>query len=229
MKTVFYFLISFLLVVGLNARENPFEPTDTYKEKQIEYLKELELEKQREQKLQEEMEKQEQAMLQREKELEDLETKKQDELRRIEELKAQRAMLEKQQEQKLLEMKKQEEQKLLEIKKKKMAQKNKYNVLPFVHIDTTEDTLTLYVDTKFKLINQDILKDRKKMLYDFKGYTSFYTIKKALDKSPAFKNFVVGTHKAKGFFRVVVELTDDPSNYIENVNTHEGKVTITKR
>lgn len=217
MKKVFYVFISFLFVVQLIARENPFEPTDTYNEKQVEYLKQLELEMEQEKKLQEQMQLQEQAMLQREKELEDLENLKQEELRKIEALKAQRAVLEKDQ-----------EQKLLQIQQAKMEQKNRYNILPFVHVDTTDDTLTLYVDTKFKLINQDILEKPKKILYDFKGYTSFYTIKKTL-QSQAFKSFTVGTHKEKGFFRVVIELADETSLYSENINTNEGKIIVTKK
>lgn len=217
MKKFFYFLICCLLVSGLDARENPFEPTDTYKEKQVEYLKQLELEQQREKKLQEQMEMQEQALLEKEKEIEDLELQRQEELRRIEELKTQSAMLEQEQ-----------KQKLLQIKQEQMAQKNRYNVLPFVHIEANDASLTIYVDTKFKLINQDILKPQKKILYDFKGYTSFYTIKKTL-QSAAFKSFAVGTHRAKGFFRVVIDLNDTTSNYTEAINPQEGKIVITKK
>jgi len=216
MKKLFFILVSCILVMGLNARENPFEPTDVYKEKQVEFLKQLALQEQAEQQKEEEIKLHEEALLQREKELEDLATLKQDELRKIEELKAQRAVLEKQQKQKLLQMKKQ-----------KMVKKNKYNVLPFVHIEANNDTLTLYVDTKFKLINQDILKKRKKILYDFRGYTSFYTIRKTL-QSDAFKAFSVGTHKSKGFFRVVIEVADNTSLYTESINTREGKITIKK-
>jgi len=232
MKKSFFILISCLLVVSLNARENPFEPTDIYKEKQVDFLKQLELEVAKEKKMEQEMKLHEQAMLQREKEIEDLELQKQDELRRIEELKAQNAALAKQQQQKILQQEQKllqmKEQKLLQMKKEKMAQKNKYNILPFVHIEANDDTLTLYVDTKFKLINQDILVKRKKILYDFRGYTSFYTIRKKLE-STAFKAFIVGTHKKKGFFRVVIEVTDDTSLYSENINTKEGKITLTKR
>jgi len=227
MKKSSFILISCLLVVSLNARENPFEPTDIYKEKQVEFLKQLELEEEKEKKMQEQMMLHEQALLQKEKELEDLQFKQQEELRKIEELKAQRAALEKQQQQELQQMEKLKEQKLLQIKKEKMAQKNKYNVLPFVDITSNDDTLTLYVDTKFKLINQDILEKRKKILYDFRGYTSFYTIKKKLN-SKAFKAFTVGTHKSKGFFRVVIEVRDNTNLYSETINTKEGKITITK-
>jgi len=228
MNKSFFILISCLLVISLNARENPFEPTDIYKEKQIEFLKQLELEEKQEKQQQEQMQLREQALLQKEKELEDLEYKQQEELRKIEELKAQRAALEKQKQQEIEQMEKMKEQKLLEIKKAKMAQKNKYNVLPFVHIEANDDTLVLYVDTKFKLINQDILKDRKKILYDFRGHTSFYTIKKNLN-SQAFKTFTVGTHKKKGFFRVVIEVNDPTSTYSESINTKEGKITLTKK
>ena len=239
MKKSFFILISCLLVISLNARENPFEPTDIYKEKQVDFLKQLELEEAKEKKMQEELKLHEEAMLQREKEIEDLELVRQDELRKIEELKAQQAALVKQQQQELQQMKEQKEQellkieemkkqKLLQMKKEKMAQKNKYNILPFVHIEANNDTLVLYVDTKFKLINQDILKDRKKILYDFRGYTSFYTIHKNLE-SDSFKAFSVGTHKKKGFFRVVIEVNDATSTYIENINTKEGKITITKK
>jgi hypothetical protein len=218
MKTTFFIIISLLCIVELSARENPFEPTDTYKEKQIEYLKQLELEEQEEKKLQEQMQMQEQAMIQREKELEDLELLKQEELRKIESLKAQRAVLEKEQ-----------KQKLFQIQQKQMIQKNQYNVLPFVHIEEEgDDTLTIYVDRKFPLINQDILPKRQKMLFDFKGHTSFYTINKKL-KSDAFKGFSVGTHKKKGFFRVVIELNDVPKTYMEKVDTNQGKITILKK
>lgn len=217
MKKTFVMMIFFLCALSLSARENPFEPTDTYKEKQIEYLKQLELEEQQQKKLQEQMQLQEEAMVQREKELEDLEMLKQEELRKIESLKVQRAMLEKDQ-----------QQKLLQIEQKKMIQHKQYNVLPFVHIDTADKELTLLVDTKFQLINQDILPKRKKMLYDFKGHTSFYTINKKLN-SDYFKSFSVGTHKKDGFFRVVIELSETPSSYLENVNPQEGKIVILKK
>ena len=228
MKKSFFILISCLLVISLNARENPFEPTDIYKEKQVEFLKQLELKEQENKRIQEEMMLKEQALLQKEKQLEDLALKQQEELRKIEELKAQQATLLKKQEQELLKLDKAKKQKLLQMNKEKTVQKNRYNVLPFVDIEANDNTLVLYVDTKFKLINQDILQNRKKILYDFRGYASFYTIKKRLD-SKAFKAFVVGTHKKKGFFRVVIEVNDPTSTYSETINTKEGKITLSKK
>jgi hypothetical protein len=239
MKKSFFIFISCLLVVSLDARENPFEPTDIYTEKQADFLKQLQLEQEKEKKMQEEVKLHEQAMLQREKEIEDLELQRQEELRRIEELKAQRAALEKQKQQELQriqQVKAQElqklesmkQQKLLQMKKEQMAKMNKYNVLPFVHIEANDDTLTIFVDTKFKLINQEILEDRKKILYDFRAHASFYTISKNL-QSDAFKKFTVGTHKKKGFFRIVIEVTDKTSSYLEKIDTKEGKITLLKK
>ena len=106
--------------------------------------------------------------------------------------------------------------------------KENFKVLPFVKIFVVNDVLTIKVDKKYKLLNQDILKPVKKLLFDFKGKVSFYTVRKDII-SENFKSLAVGTHMEDNFFRVVIDLPYDIINYTEKIDSKNGIITITKR
>jgi hypothetical protein len=110
-------------------------------------------------------------------------------------------------------------------KVKKLAKKESFSLLPFVKIEIYKGILTIIVDKKYKLLNQDILKKERKILFDFKGNISFYTIRKNI-KHKDFKSFAIGTHRRKNFFRVVIDLSDDLIQYTEKVNGKKGVITI---
>jgi hypothetical protein len=211
-----YFICCLLITffsMELVARENPFEPTDTYNQKQKEYFTKIEEEEKAKQQEAETARMQEQLLMEREKELAELELQKEQELQKINELQEKRKILQ------------DDTPKIILTPKKIVKNIKNYKVLPFVTIQTTDDTLMVIVDKKFRLINQDILKKQKKFLFDFKGHTSFYTIRKKLDHVN-FKAYSVGTHKEKGFFRVVIDLPSETQNYKESVDTNEGIIKI---
>ena len=215
MKKLLLFGLISLLAINLSARMNPFEPTDTFFEQQKEY----ELKQKQEEEKQLELEKQRKLELLAQQEVEE----KAEQLRLQQE---QEAQLEKQRQleaQKAAQMIKVVEKKEKEI----IVPKDSYKILPFVHIKVSEEGLEVFIDKRYKLVNQDILEDQNKFLFDFRATESFYTVRKTLD-SKDFKSFAVGTHMEKNFFRVVVELTDSVSKYKEYINSNTSYINIKK-
>lgn len=204
-----------LLSVNLNARMNPFEPTDTFVEQQKVY--EMKLKQEEQKKI--ELEQQRKLAILAQQEAQE----KADELRLQQEREIQ---LEKQ--------KKLQKKKItpnIEVVKKKEAitlpPHDSYEILPFIDIKVSDNQLEIFIDKRYKLINQDILEDQKKFLFDFGATESFYTIRKNL-KSKNFKSFAVGTHLEQNFFRVVVELNDIVSKYKEDINSNTSYIKINK-
>ncbi len=193
-------LISITLNLSLCARVNPFEPTDHFLKQ-----KEMIMQKNAQVKMKKQDEEQEKIAQ---------ETK---------------IVNEKKQEK---EQKKLIDQKLTQkgiIKNAYIPEvKENFKVLPFVKIFIVNDLLTIKVDKKYKLLNQDILKPQKKLLFDFQGKVSFYTIRKNIINKD-FTSFVVGTHLEDNFFRVVIDLPSDVIDYIEKIDNKSGIITIQKK
>ena len=216
MKIISLSILTIVFSVSLLARENPFEPTDHFTEQKKMIMKANELEK---------IKKEQEATDKMAKELKAKELA----LQKMADEKAQAKLLEKKQEVKTMPMVK-------EVKAEKMLAKKPYipeikenfKILPFVKIYVVNDVLTIKVDTKYKLLNQDILKPVKKLLFDFKGKESFYTIRKDI-MSENFKSLAVGTHMKENFFRVVIDLPYDIIHYTEKVDSKNGIITITKK
>ena len=112
------------------------------------------------------------------------------------------------------------------IEKKQIVVKH-IKILPFIKIDISEDTFVLHIRKKYKLINQEINPKKRKFIFDFKGRLTFYT-KRHLFKNKAFKSVIVGTHKEKNFFRVVIALNDTVTKYKESVDNKNVIITIKK-
>lgn len=193
-----------LLSVNLNARMNPFEPTDTFVEQQKVY--EMKLKQEEQKKI--ELEQQRKLAILAQQEAQE----KADELHLQQEREIQL-----------------EKQKKLQKKKEAVTlpPKDSYEILPFINIKVSDNQLEIFIDKRYKLINQDILEDQKKFLFDFGATESFYTIRKNL-KSKNFKSFAVGTHLEQNFFRVVVELNDIVSKYKEDINSNTSYIKINK-
>jgi len=214
MKKLLLFVFISLLAINLNARMNPFEPTDTFHEQQKEYLLK---QKQEEEKL---------IALEQQRKLELLAQQEAEE-------KAEQLRLEKERlvqlakQQKLQKAKAAQAIKVIEKKQDVTVPKDSYKILPFVNIKVSTEGLEVFIDKRYKLINQDILKEQKKFLFDFRATESFYTVRKTLD-SKDFKSFAVGTHMEKNFFRVVVELNDSVSKYKEYINSNNSYIKIKK-
>ena len=104
------------------------------------------------------------------------------------------------------------EQKAL-ILKSQIKNKEKFKVLPFINIQVLDDILTINVDPQYKLLNKDHLIPANKIVFDFEGNISFYTIRKDI-LNDDFNSFTVGTHMEDNFFRVVIDLPNIKTNYI---------------
>jgi len=208
------FVLTILLAINLFARMNPFEPTTTFHEQQKKYfdlekqekLKQLALEKQKKIALLAQQEKEEKAA-------------------QLAIVHAQQVAREKQE--KIKNQKKAQQIKDHKRKQKASAHKKRYKILPFVHISLLQESLEIFIDKRYKLINQDILEDQKKFLFDFRATESFYTVRKKL-KNKNFKSLSVGTHMEKNFFRVVVTLKDDILQYRESINDNKNYIKIEK-
>jgi hypothetical protein len=133
----------------------------------------------------------------------------------------------KEKKQKIVKSKKQIEKKdIVKATSPKIVER--FKVLPYVKIYVENNILTIKVDKKYPLINEEFLKEENKIFFDFKGKPSFYTIKKDVI-SEDFKSFAVGTHRKKNFFRVVVELSDSLINYKEKIDPISRVITIQKK
>ncbi|MEA3384421.1 MAG: AMIN domain-containing protein [Campylobacterota bacterium] len=100
-----------------------------------------------------------------------------------------------------------------------------YDILPFVKVSTDIESISFKIKSKYKLMNQDLYTKNRKLVFDFKGKTKFYTKRKALCHK-YFKSFAIGCHREKNYFRIVIELNDKLANYKDIVNIQENVVTI---
>jgi len=236
MKIISLSILSIALSVSLSARENPFEPTDHFLEQKEIIIKANEQKKMQEtqdakNKIAQEMEAE--KLLAEKKAMEMAKSKQEAEAKKMAMEKAKAEMLvKKENEKKAIQMEKMKTEPVAEkvvMKKAYVPEiKENFKVLPFVKIYVVDDVLTIKVDTKYKLLNQDILKPVKKLLFDFEGKVSFYTVRKDII-SESFKSLAVGTHMEENYFRVVIDLPEDIINYIEKVDSKNGIITITKK
>lgn len=140
---------------------------------------------------------------------------------------------EKLQEEKLLALREKEEsQKVVkkEIEKEVQTPKFKtlrYELLHFISSDLKENSLTLNVEKRYKFINQIINKEGKKFVFDFKGKLSFYTKREKFNHK-YFESITIGTHKKENFFRIVVKVKGDISNFKESFNKDKNIMEIKK-
>jgi len=214
MKKLSLLLYIVLLTTNLYSRMNPFEPTDTFKEQQQEYLTKQQQAKEKE------------LAIQKQKKLELLQ--QQEGQKKAEQLQLKQEQQAKLEQQKKIEaLKKAQRIHIAQKKKEAEIDKDSYKILPFVHIKVSRLGLEIFIDKRYKLINQDILKDQKKVLFDFRATESFYTVKKVLNYKN-FKAFAIGSHMEKNFFRIVVDLTDNVSKYKEYINSKNNSIKISK-
>lgn len=214
MKKLLLLLFMVLLTTNLYSRMNPFKPTDTFKEQQQKYL------------AKEKQAKEKELTLQKQKKLELL--AQQEAQKKAEELQLEQERQAQLEQQKKIEaIKKAQKIQIIQKKKKAEIDKHSYKILPFVQIKVSSSQLDIFIDKRYKLINQDILEDQKKFLFDFRATESFYTVKKVLNYKN-FKAFAVGSHIEKNFFRIVIDLTDTISKYKEYVNSKNNSIKISK-
>jgi len=232
MKIIPLTILSITLSVSLFARLNPFEPTDHFLEQ-----KEMIMKANEEEKIKKEQENKDkiaqqlkaQELEKQEKAMKIAQVKKDKEAERIADLKAKEEILREQKARQIAKMEQKIQTEKMAMKKDYVPEiKENFKILPFVKIFVVNDILTIKVDKKYRLLNQDILKPAKKLLFDFEGNVSFYTIRKDII-SESFKSLAVGTHMKENFFRVVIDLPSDVVNYTEKIDSKNGIITITKK
>lgn len=96
-------------------------------------------------------------------------------------------------------------------------------LLPFLKIEFDNDKIDIL--SKYKVNKKLTLPGQKKIILDFTAVENFYT-KRTILESTNFKKITLGNHKKDKFFRVVVELAEMPENY--EVTYEDEKVTIVK-
>lgn len=100
-----------------------------------------------------------------------------------------------------------------------------FRLVDFIHISIDIDQITIQIDKKYPLINQDIHKDIQKFVFDFKSNTSFYTKREPICNN-YFENISVGSHDKKGFFRIALKTSLDINNYVESIDTANNTIKI---
>ncbi|MEA1915428.1 MAG: AMIN domain-containing protein [Campylobacterota bacterium] len=101
--------------------------------------------------------------------------------------------------------------------------KEVFNPTSFVKLINYEDRLEIY--TTHKVFRKFNLNDVSKIVLDYHARVNFYTQKSVLD-SEYFDVVTVGNHKKQRYFRVVIKTKNHPASYKV---THQGEmVTIYK-
>lgn len=97
-------------------------------------------------------------------------------------------------------------------------------VLPFLSLTYTDKDMT--INSEYPVFKKFYLEDEKKLIIDFKGDVTFYTKRYDLE-SKEFKKLVVGNHKGENYFRLVVQVANDPQNY--DVTYNDNSVFISTK
>ena len=93
------------------------------------------------------------------------------------------------------------------------------SILKFVKISYNNDTFN--IDSKYKIEKKFTLEKDKKIIVDFKAKEQFSTKREKLN-STNYENIAIGNHKREGFFRVVIQLNKNPSEYKVNYNNNKS-------
>jgi hypothetical protein len=110
-------------------------------------------------------------------------------------------------------------------KPKETIAKENIHPLPFINIYNVQRNLMIEVDKKYSFLQTLILPDQKKMLFDFIGDESFYTIRDKL-KNPYFISYAIGTHQEEKFFRIVIDLKNNILLYKTAVDKKNNIIVI---
>lgn len=97
------------------------------------------------------------------------------------------------------------------------------DILPFISIEYSNTDLKIL--SKYKVFKKFYLEEENKLILDFRGETKFYTRHNNLE-SKYFKKISVGNHKKEKYFRVVLVLTEHPSKYSVTYDTDEVLITL---
>jgi len=239
MKTLFLFTLTSILVLNLNARENPFEVTNVFEEEvgKIVEMDEKAVKKSMEEtpyikEMQEKMSNVGQS---------ENKNKVEDNAHKVtpppyskKEVDSLIQKTQKQTEQKAKELVKKEVQKTTEptqviyVKPRADVAEDESlltkNILPFIKLEFNDNKLI--INTTHPVSKKFSIDKENKLIIDYKAQIEFNTKTDTLE-SKSFKKVAVGNHKKEGYFRIAVELIDKPSKF--DVEYKEESIIITRK
>ena len=242
MKTLFLFTLTVILALNLNARENPFEPTDVFEDEvgKIVQMDENSVKKSMEETpyIKEMQEKMSNVTGQNKNKVEE-------NIDKVMPVTEQKAYSKKEVDSLIQKTQKQTEQKAKEIAKKEVQKTTEPTQVVYVkpRSDVADDEALLtktilpylkveYNDNKFiihsehKVSKKFSVDKENKIIIDYKGLVEFNTKNDSLE-SQSFKKIAVGNHKKEGYYRIAIELIDKPSKFA--VDYKDDIITITKK
>lgn len=240
MKTLFLFTLTSILVLNLNARENPFEVTNVFEEEvgKIVEMDEKAVKKSMEETpyIKEMQEKMSNVSGQGENK-----NKVEDNAHKVappsyskKEVDSLIQKTQKQTEQKAKELVKKEVQKTTEptqviyVKPRADVAEDESlltkNILPFIKLEFNDNKLI--INTTHPVSKKFSIDKENKLIIDYKAQIEFNTKTDTLE-SKSFKKVAVGNHKKEGYFRIAVELIDKPSKF--DVEYKEESIIITRK
>ncbi|MGM0519913.1 MAG: AMIN domain-containing protein [Campylobacterota bacterium] len=98
----------------------------------------------------------------------------------------------------------------LDVEEQMQNEQTTLNILPFLDIVYSDNKMDL--KSKYSVSKKFSLPKENKLIVDYKAKVNFYTKREELN-SKNFKKIAVGNHKKNSFFRVVIQLDSNPSNY----------------
>ena len=244
MKTLFLFILTVILALNLNARENPFEVTDGFEDdaekgvvldekavkqsmEETPYIKEMQ-------------EKMSNVSGQG-----GNKNKVEDNANKPTPTPEEKSYSKKEVDSLIQKTQKQTEQKAKELVKKEVQKTTEPTQVVYVkpRADVAEDESLLtknilpylkveYNDNKFiihsehKVSKKFSVDKENKIIIDYKALVEFNTKKDDLE-SQSFKKIAVGNHKKEGYYRIAIELIDKPSKF--EVDYKDDTVVITKK
>ncbi|WP_419771173.1 MAG: AMIN domain-containing protein [Candidatus Marinarcus sp.] len=81
----------------------------------------------------------------------------------------------------------------------------------------------LEIKSKYEVFQKFDINDENKIILDFRATTSFYTVRKDLN-SQYFSKIIIGNHQDENFFRIVLKLPASPKDY--KVTYNEDLVNV---
>jgi len=102
----------------------------------------------------------------------------------------------------------------------------KYNLLSFVNLQIRKDIMSL--SSKYKMKKYFKIKEENKLVFDFIAKKRFFTQRETISTHKDFKKIIIGAHPEKKYFRVVIQTKEKLSKYKINIDK-KGKITIKYR
>jgi hypothetical protein len=100
-----------------------------------------------------------------------------------------------------------------------------YRPFKFLSIDVNKKNILIKTKRTHELVRFFVEKATNRFVFDFKGRIDNATLRKTFQNNKYFKGYIIGSHKYKGFFRVVI-LNKFKNVYKYDVKTKNNLVDI---